>query len=108
VCHGLGTFLGWSVLLNLIGWSDHLKYFVVAGGDDIANFTCLDILFCSFFWTSGLAGSLQICTPLILDVLQDVAFDILGLCLYLLDVLLGLTPERLVTLGMFCSLSFGD
>jgi hypothetical protein len=44
----LGTFLGWSAVLNLIGWSDYLKYSVVASGDDIAKFTCLDILFCSF------------------------------------------------------------
>jgi hypothetical protein len=48
VCPGLGTFLGWSALLNLIIWSDHHRYSVVAGGDDIARFTCLDILFCSF------------------------------------------------------------
>jgi hypothetical protein len=47
-CPGLGTFLGWSALMNLTGWSDHLKYSVVAGGDDIAKFTCLDMLFCSF------------------------------------------------------------
>jgi hypothetical protein len=47
-CPGLGTFLGWSLLLNLTGWSDHLKYSVVAGGDDIAKFTCLDMFFCSF------------------------------------------------------------
>jgi hypothetical protein len=46
---GLGTFLGWSALLNLTGWSDHRKYSVVAGGDDIARFTCLDMLFRSFF-----------------------------------------------------------
>jgi hypothetical protein len=46
---GLGTFLGWSALLNLTGWSDHCRYSVVAGGDDIARFTCLDILFHSFF-----------------------------------------------------------
>jgi hypothetical protein len=45
---GLGTFLGWSTLLNLTIWSDLLKYSVVAGGDDIAKFTCLDILFYSF------------------------------------------------------------
>jgi hypothetical protein len=48
VCPDLGTFLGWSALLNLTGWSDHLKYSVVAGGDDIAKFTCLDMLFYSF------------------------------------------------------------
>jgi hypothetical protein len=46
-CPGLGTFLGWSTLLNLIGWSDHLKYSIVVGGDDLAKFTYLDILFCS-------------------------------------------------------------
>jgi hypothetical protein len=48
VCPGLGTFLGWSALLNQTGWSDHLKYSVVANGDDIAEFTCLDMLFYSF------------------------------------------------------------
>jgi hypothetical protein len=47
-CPGLGTFLGWSALLNLIVWSDHRRYSVVVGGDDIARFTCLDILFYSF------------------------------------------------------------
>jgi hypothetical protein len=47
-CPGLGTFLGWSSLLNLTVWSDHRRYSVVAGGDDIARFTCLDVLFCSF------------------------------------------------------------
>jgi hypothetical protein len=47
-CPGLGTFLGWSSLLNLIVWFDHYWYSMVAGGDDIASFTCLDILFCSF------------------------------------------------------------
>jgi hypothetical protein len=59
-------------------------------------------------WTLAPAGSLRICILLIPNVLQDVAFDILDLCLYLLDVFLDLTPECLVTLGMFCSLSFGD
>jgi hypothetical protein len=29
--------------------SDHRKYSVVASGDDIARFTCLDMLFRSFF-----------------------------------------------------------
>jgi hypothetical protein len=90
-CLGLGTFLGWSALLNLTGWSDHFKYSIAAGGDDIAKFTCLDMLF-ALFWTLGLAGSLQICTLLMLTILQDVALDILDLCLYLLDVLLDLTP----------------
>jgi hypothetical protein len=80
---------------------------MVAGGDDIARFTCLDMLFCSF-WTSGQVGSLQICTLLTLDVLLYFGLDILDLCSCLLDVLLVLTPERLVTLGMFCSLSSGD
>jgi hypothetical protein len=47
-CPGLGTFLGWCSLLNLTVWSDHRRYFVVAGGDDIARFTCFDMLFCSF------------------------------------------------------------
>jgi hypothetical protein len=47
-CPGLGTFLGWSALLNLTGWSDHCRYSVVAGGDDIARFTCLDMFFRSF------------------------------------------------------------
>jgi hypothetical protein len=47
-CPGLGNFLGWSSLLNPTVCSDHRKYPVVAGGDDMARFTCLDILFCSF------------------------------------------------------------
>jgi hypothetical protein len=47
-CPGLGTFLGWSSLLNLIVWSDHRRYSVLASGDDIAKFTCLDMIFCSF------------------------------------------------------------
>jgi hypothetical protein len=47
-CPSLGTFLGWSSLLNLTVWSDHRRYFVVADGDDIARFTCLDILFLLF------------------------------------------------------------
>jgi hypothetical protein len=49
VCPGLGTFLRWSSLLNLTVWSDHRRYSVVAGGDDIARFTYLDKFFCSFF-----------------------------------------------------------
>jgi hypothetical protein len=57
------------------------------------------------FWTLVQAGSSRICTPSTLDVLYYFALDILDLWLYLLDVLLDLTPERLVTLGMFCSLS---
>jgi hypothetical protein len=47
-CPGLGTFLEWSSLLNLTVWSDHRRYSVVVGGDDIARFTCLDMLFYSF------------------------------------------------------------
>jgi hypothetical protein len=47
-CPGLGTFLGWSSLLNLTIWSVHCRYSMVVGGDDIASFTCLDIFFCSF------------------------------------------------------------
>jgi hypothetical protein len=47
-CPGLGTFLGWSSLLNLTVWFDHHRYSMVAGGDDIARFTYLDIFFCSF------------------------------------------------------------
>jgi hypothetical protein len=46
---GLGTFLGWSALLNLTGWSDHFRYSVVSGGDVIARLTYLDMLFLSFF-----------------------------------------------------------
>jgi hypothetical protein len=48
-CPGWGTFLGWSVLLNPTVWSDHLRYSVVAGGDVMARFTCLDMLRYSFF-----------------------------------------------------------
>jgi hypothetical protein len=58
-------------------------------------------------WTLGLAGSLRIYKLLILNVLQDVAFDILDLCSSLLDVFLGLNPEHLATLGMFCRPSSG-
>jgi hypothetical protein len=47
-CPGLGTFLGWSSLLNTTICSDHHMYSMVVGGDDIARFTCLDILFYSF------------------------------------------------------------
>jgi hypothetical protein len=88
-------------------WSDHRKYSVVAGGDDIARFTCLDILLC-FFWILAPARSLRICILSILDVLQDVAFDILDLYSFLLDVFLGSGPERFATLRIFCSPSFGD
>jgi hypothetical protein len=61
----------------------------------------------ALFWTWGQAGSLRICTHSTLDVLHYFAFDILDLWLYFLDVLLDLTPEHLVTLGMFYSLSSG-
>jgi hypothetical protein len=106
-CPSLGTFLGWSALLNLTGWSDHLKYSVVAGGDDIARFTCLDILFYSFL-DFGTAGSLRICILSIPDFLQDVAFDILDLYSFLPDVFLGSDSEHFITLRMFCSPSSGD
>jgi hypothetical protein len=49
VCPSRGTFLGWSILLNPTVWSDHLRYSIVAGGDVMARFTCLDMLRCSFF-----------------------------------------------------------
>jgi hypothetical protein len=62
----------------------------------------------ALFWTLGPTGSLRICTPLILNVLRDIALDLLDLCLYFLDVLLDLTPEHFATLGMFCILLFGD
>jgi hypothetical protein len=47
-CPGLGTFLGWSALLNPTVWSDQVRYSVVASGDDIARFTCLNMFFYSF------------------------------------------------------------
>jgi hypothetical protein len=59
-------------------------------------------------WILALAGSLRICILLILDVLQDVAFDILDLYSFLPDVFLGSDPEHLATLKMFCSPSSGD
>jgi hypothetical protein len=48
-CPGLGTFLGWSSLLNLTVWSDHRRYSVVADGDDISRFACLNIYFSALF-----------------------------------------------------------
>jgi hypothetical protein len=59
-CPGLGTFLGWSSLLNLMVWSDHRRYSVVASGDDIARFTCLDMIFYSFldFWTGWIIADM--------------------------------------------------
>jgi hypothetical protein len=95
-CPGLGTFLGWSSLLNLTVWSDHRRYSVVAGGDDIARFTCLDILFCSFldFGTGWIIADMYIfdCGWPVRSV-----FDIPDLWLpchvsYVLVVLLGLVP----------------
>jgi hypothetical protein len=62
------------------------------------------ICFSALFWTLGQVESLQICTLLTLDVFRYVGLDVIDLYSYLLDVLLGLTPERLVTLGMSCSL----
>jgi hypothetical protein len=80
----------------------------VAGGDDIARFTCLDILFCSFldFSTGWIIADIYIL--LIPDVLQDAAFGILDLYFFLPDVFLGLGPERFATLRMFCNPSSGD
>jgi hypothetical protein len=51
---------------------------------------------------------LRICILLALDALHCVGLDILGLCSYLFDVFLGLTPEHLATLGMFCNLLSDD
>jgi hypothetical protein len=48
-CPGRGTFIGWSALLNPTIWSDQLRYSIVAWGDVMARFTCLDTLFYSFF-----------------------------------------------------------
>jgi hypothetical protein len=107
-CPGLGTFLEWSASLNLTGWSDHFKYSVVAGGDDIARFTCLDILLCSFldFGIGWIIADIYIL--LIPDVLRDAAFGILVLYSFLPDVLLGSGPEHFATLRMFCNPSSGD
>jgi hypothetical protein len=58
-CPGRGNFMGWSALLNPTVWSDQLRYSVVAGGEVIARFTCLDILLCSFF-DFGTVGSLRL------------------------------------------------
>jgi hypothetical protein len=75
-CPGLGTFLGWSSRLNLTVWSDHYRYFVVPGGDDIARFTCLDMFFCSFFFTLGHTGSLRRRTPSIWDSFDHFVLDL--------------------------------
>jgi hypothetical protein len=44
VCLGRGPFGRSSSLLNSIGLSDQLTYFVVAGGKVVARFTCRDML----------------------------------------------------------------
>jgi hypothetical protein len=64
-------------------------------------------------WILGQAGSLQICTPLIVDDLCYFVLDILDLwlrfpVLCFLTVLLGLIPLHLVVLGMSCNLSLDD
>jgi hypothetical protein len=96
-----------SALLNLTGWSDHLKYSAVAGGDDIARL--LVWIYSSVLsWISAPVGSLQIYILLIPDVLQDAAFGILDLYSFLPDVFLGSGLECFATLRMFCSPSSGD
>jgi hypothetical protein len=42
-----GTVIGWSSLLNSIGYSDQCKYYVVTRGDVIAKLTCREMLFSS-------------------------------------------------------------
>jgi hypothetical protein len=59
-------------------------------------------------WTLAPVGSLQIYILLILDVLRDAAFGILGLCPFIPDVFLGSGPEHLATLRMFYNPSSGD
>jgi hypothetical protein len=80
----------------------------VNGGDDIARFTCLDMLFYSFldFGTGWIIADIYIL--LIPDVLLDAVLDILGLYSFLPDVLLGSGPERFAALRMFCNPSSGD
>jgi hypothetical protein len=79
----------------------------VAGGDDIARFTCL---VCSsvLSWNLALVGSLQIYILLIPDVLLNAVLGILDLYSFLPNVLLDLGPERFATLRMFYNPSSGD
>jgi hypothetical protein len=105
-CPGLGSFLGWSALLNLTSLSDHFKYSVV-----LVVMLLLDLLvwICSsvLSWILALVRSLQIYILLIPDGLLDAVFGILGLYSFLLGVLLGLRPEHFVALRMFCNPSSG-
>jgi hypothetical protein len=80
----------------------------VAGGDDIARFTYLDMLFCSFldFGTGWIIADIYIL--LIPYALLDAVFGILDLYSFLPDVLLGLGPEHFATLRTFCNPSSGD
>jgi hypothetical protein len=75
----------------------------VAGGDDIARFTCLDMLFYSFldFGTGWIIAYIYIL--LIPYVLLDVVLGILDFYSFLPDVLLDLGPEHFATLRIFCS-----
>jgi hypothetical protein len=84
---------------------------MVAGGCDIARFTCLDIFFCSFldFGTGLIIAD----TPLIGVGLCHFVFDILDLWLSYhmsctLALLLGLVPWLLAVLQMSYNLSSDD
>jgi hypothetical protein len=76
----------WSVAMILLGLLAFIYFFALS-------------------WILEQARSLRICRPL---NLHSFVFDILGLWLCFLDVLLGLIPLHLVILGTSCSLSSGD
>jgi hypothetical protein len=63
--------------VNLIVCLDNRRYFVVAGGDDMARFTCLDMLFCSFldFGTGWIITAIYIVAE---DILHYFVSGILG------------------------------
>jgi hypothetical protein len=85
---------------------------VVAGGDDIARFTFLDILFCSFL-DFGIGWIIADMYTFVGNGLRRFVFDIPDQwlpyhALYPLALLLGLVPWLLAVLRMFCNPSLGD
>jgi hypothetical protein len=78
----------------------------VAGGDKMARFTCLDMLFHSFFdfGTDWIIADNKLLTP---DALLAVVLDVLDSCSSFLVVLLGSSPWHFATLRRFCNPSSG-
>jgi hypothetical protein len=79
---------------------------VVADGDDIARFTCLDMFFRSFL-DLALVESLQIYILSTPDVLLVYVLGTLDLYFSFPTVLLGSSLWYLVTLRRFCNPSSG-